>query len=120
MITATEMIEESLPRFGKLVVFQCTGAACDNPIFYEGDKCKKTFLFHFSSYGMVPPNYEDFDDLHNFGLCGSSGNTNDVKVVARAIEQLNQKKRVGLCEGFVIDQLLAAGFQVERVNAGFR
>ncbi len=104
----------------KLVIFQCTGAACEHPIFYEGEKCHVSKRFHFSSYGKLPPNYKEFDDLRNFGLCGSAGDSDDVHKVAKAIELLNKEDRVGLCEGFVINELRIAGYEVEQVDKGFR
>jgi hypothetical protein len=124
-MTATQEIENKLPIKGKLVILQCTGAACDSPIFYEGAKrttlvTKNTPLIHFSSYGVVPCNHKEFTDVHGFGLCGSAGSTNDIHVVARAITALNEQKRVGLCEGFVIARLKDAGYDVEQVDSGFR
>lgn len=115
-----EEIESGLPCKGKLVIHKTTGAACDSPIFYEGSKCGVKKKFHFSSYGLVPPNYKQFKGLHNFGSCGSAGSTDDIEVVAKAISGLNAKKRVGLCDGFVIKSLIEAKYDVEQVDGGFR
>lgn len=111
-----EAIEKSLPHPGKLVVYETSGAACDLPIFH----CAGRHRIKFDSYGQCPPNISRWKNKRNYGMCGSIGETNDIKVVAEAITQMNQMQRVGLCHREVIDRLKEHGFDVEQVDGGFR
>lgn len=108
---------EDLPRDGKLVIYETGGAACESPIFYKNESGEG---YYFSSYGAMPPNYKEFKELGGFGMCGSYGKTEDISAIARAISQMNNRKRVGLCTRYVIDKLIESKYDVELVNGGFR
>lgn len=108
-------IEESLPREGKLVVYETSGSACEMPIFEYNDG-----VFEFDTYGTCPPNVSKWKDKFNYGMCGSHGKTNDVSLVVEAITQLNERQRVGLCHKTLIEKLKEAGFMVDEVDGGFR
>lgn len=102
----------------ELIIYECLGAACENPIFHRSDKNK--FKFSFDTYGIAPPNLKKWKKTFGYGTCGGRGFTNDIKVVAEAIMELNKLDRVGQCGPYVTGFLEGYGFRIKLVKEGFR
>ncbi len=99
-------------------------SACELPTFYAGlmdctvPPRPLPGKYHFDSYGQVPPNYKEYDRYYGYGMCGSHGHTDRLKVIAKSIRMIN-KHDVGLCD----DKMLAAlkeKYPVEVVEWGFK
>lgn len=101
-----------------LIIYECSGAACDNPIFRRCDE--EEFKFSFDTYGMAPQNLKKWKKTFGYGACGGRGFTNDIAVVAEAIIELNKMDRVGQCEYYVSGYLEGCGFKIKLVKEGFR
>ncbi len=103
-------LKELLPVEGAIVVAVVTGSAGNSvPIFSKPEENK----YLFNSYGFAPPNYKEYENVRGYGMCGSLGHTDDIKLVAETIRLMNAKQLVIPCNQAVIDDLVAAGFQVE-------
>jgi hypothetical protein len=99
-----------LPIEGVAVVRACEGSmGASLPQFSINVDGK----YRWDSYGYMPPNYKKYNNTGGYGMAGSYGYTEDLALIHETIRLMNEKQQIIPCNQVVIDNLIAAGFQVE-------